>query len=134
MEDKEILINNWLLKSDESFEDAKINIDNNRLSNAQNRVYYAVFYAVSALAQKLGFITSKHNQLRAWFNREFVKTKQVDNRYSKIYTKLFDNRHKSDYTFSFKPTKQTIQEELKEAQEFIQVIKQLIINKGEQHE
>lgn len=44
------------------------------LSTALNRLYYAIFYAVAALAQKFNFITSKHSQLLGWFNREFIKT------------------------------------------------------------
>ncbi|MBD3308314.1 hypothetical protein GF339_17905 [candidate division KSB3 bacterium] len=39
-----------------------------------NRIYYAMFYAVSALALLQGFSTSSHAQLRGYFNREFVKT------------------------------------------------------------
>ena len=106
--DKELLIKNWFLKSSEALEDARISLKNNRLSMTQNRLYYAIFYAVSALAQKNGFITAKHGQLLGWFNREFIKTGKVENKYGKLYTSCFDNRHRSDYTVEFIPDKESL--------------------------
>jgi len=44
---------------------------------AANRIYYAIYYIVSALALKNDFFDIKHNQLLGWFNRNFVKTNIV---------------------------------------------------------
>ncbi|OGI03509.1 MAG: hypothetical protein A2Y25_10980 [Candidatus Melainabacteria bacterium GWF2_37_15] len=123
--DKELLIKNWLLKSDEAMDDAKIAVGNNRLSTTQNRLYYAIFYAISALAQKYGFATSKHGQLLGWFNREFIKTNKVEEKYGKLYIKTFDNRQRSDYTITFQPDKQALISDIHDTEEFIKVIKQL---------
>jgi len=37
--EKKIFIDNFLIKSKEALIDAEINIENNRLNNAQNRIY-----------------------------------------------------------------------------------------------
>lgn len=124
-EQKEILIKNWLLKSDEAMADAKANLEQNRLTTTQNRLYYAIFYAVSSLGQKLGFVTSKHGQLLGWFNREYVKPGKVEHRFGKLYAKCFDNRQRNDYMFTFKPKKEVLLNEIKEAEQFIKVIKEL---------
>lgn len=102
MQDK-IIVKNWIFKSDEALNEAKINVDTNCLQSAQNRLYYAIFYAVSALAKSSGFITSKHSQLLGWFNKEFVKTGIIPKEIAKIYVETYEFRQKSDYTFSFKP-------------------------------
>jgi len=123
---KKLLINNWLLKSDEAFENAKEIIKQDMLSVVQNRLYYAIFYAVMGLAKLNNFTTAKHGQLIGWFNREFIKTNKIDIKYGKLYRKIFDNRQKSDYTFTFKPDKEVLLKDIEEVKEFIKIIKQLI--------
>jgi len=39
-----------------------------------NRLYYACFYAVSALLIQQGLSSSKHTGVRSLFNRHYVKT------------------------------------------------------------
>jgi uncharacterized protein (UPF0332 family) len=61
-----------------------------------NRIYYAMFYAVNALALSRGFTTSSHSQLRGYFNREFVKTGVVPVTMGKAFGAAYDCRTKSD--------------------------------------
>ena len=66
MEEKstnKILVKNWLKKSVTALKDTKKNIEIKSYETAQNRLYYAIFYAVSALAKSENFITSKHSQI-----------------------------------------------------------------------
>ena len=123
MQDKTILINNWLEKAKEVLKSTEKNIKINELYTAQNRLYYAVFYAVSALAQKNNFATSKHSQLKGWFNREFVKTEKINSEYGELYFDLFEARQKSDYTFNFKPNKENLISDLGKVKEFIEIIR-----------
>ena len=77
--------------------DAEILFENQRYRSAVNRIYYATFYAVGALALKHGFSTSSHGQLRGYFNREFVKAGIVSVALGKAYGVAFDARTKGDY-------------------------------------
>ena len=57
--DKKIFIENYLDKSKEALIDAEVTINNDRLNNAHNRIYYAIFYAVMALGYLENFIKVK---------------------------------------------------------------------------
>lgn len=126
MHDKEILITNWILKSKETLISAQKAIEISELHMAQNRLYYAAFYAISALGQKNNFTTSKHSQLKGWFNKEFIKTKKIDEKYGELYYDLFESRQKSDYTFTYKPDKETLNINLVLVKEFIEEIEKII--------
>ena len=56
---------------------------------AVNRIYYGMFYILLALSLKHGFKTSKHSSLIGWFNKEFVKTREVDKNMTKFSYSTF---------------------------------------------
>lgn len=99
MQDREeILFRNSLIKCRQAFDDAEYSIQGNRKQNALNRMYYAIFYAASALGYKNGFVTSKHTQLIGWFNRKFIYQEKVFPEIMvKIYKEAFINRQEADY-------------------------------------
>lgn len=129
-QDKKILVENWLSKAEEALIDAKDTIESGKYTNAQNRLYYAVFYAAMALGHNNDFITSKHSQLLGWFNKNFVKTGIVDKKFGYIYSKAFNNRMKSDYTITFKPDKDDLLQSFEDIKEFIEIIR-VYINTNE---
>jgi len=96
-EDKLILINHRINKSHLTIDDAKFSLENNKTSIALNRIYYSIFYIVSALALIYDFSTSKHKQLLGWFNKNFIFTGILENKLFKIYSLAFDKRQESDY-------------------------------------
>ena len=63
--DREILIKYRIDQAHEAIEAAKILIDSNKLKSAANRIYYGMFYILSALALKHKFRTSRHQGLIA---------------------------------------------------------------------
>ncbi len=77
-ENRKILIQYRIQKADSAIDEAKFLLDNNKLFAAVNRIYYANYYIVSALALKHDFSTSKHGQLMGWFNRTFIKERNLD--------------------------------------------------------
>ena len=62
---------------------AKFLFSSNKLVVAVNRIYYGLYYALTALALKYKFETSKHTQLIGWFNKEFIAANIVDQKYGK---------------------------------------------------
>lgn len=97
MEFKEELIKYRLDRCKSSMEEAKIAIDLGKLHLAYNRIYYSIFYIITALALKSDFSSSKHSSLLGWFNKNFVNTGIVSKELGKIYNKAFENRQESDY-------------------------------------
>lgn len=124
---KDIIIENSFQKAEEAFKTAEFNIQNNFLDAAQNRIYYAIFYVVMALGYNEDFTTSKHRQLLGWFNKNFIKDKKIFSvEMNKFYQKAYENRMKSDYEFIWKPNKADLVADLKDAKQFIEVVKKYI--------
>lgn len=96
-EDKQNLIKYRLEQADETIADVKILIDNNRLRSAVNRIYYGMFYALSALSISYSFQTSKHRQLIGWFNKNFIRTGEIEQSYGKSLNKAYNLRSEGDY-------------------------------------
>jgi uncharacterized protein len=84
-------------RSEESFDEALIMIENKRWNTAINRLYYACFYAVIALLLKNNFDTRSHDGARIVFGDKFIKTGIIDKKFGKLFSKLFDYRQKGDY-------------------------------------
>ncbi len=62
-----------------------------------NRSYYAMFYAVLALATSRSVIISKHTHAVAFFDKEFVRKGIFPKELSRALHYGFDQRQTSDY-------------------------------------
>ena len=91
------LIEYRMERARETVDEARIMFDAGRINTYVNRLYYACFYAVSALLLTRDFSTSKHGYLRSLMHREFVKTGLMPKDLGTHFDLLFDNRHKGDY-------------------------------------
>ncbi len=121
MNEKEKIIEYWRKRARESLEDAKLLFRNNRLYSAVNRIYYALFYQVSALLFAKGFSFSKHSGVQAAFNKEFVKTGKIDKKLGRFYNRMFEHREMGDYGELVEFEKEDVKRWLKEAEEFLSV-------------
>lgn len=125
---KDELIKLWLKRSNEAVAVAKINLKEDYLSSAMNRIYYSIFYAVMALAEKANFKTSKHISLMGWFNKKLIHEDKVfAPEFFRIYKDTFTYRQDSDYDVTYEPEKETIEALLKDAEVFIKAVKKYII-------
>ena len=95
--DRESLVAYRLNQAIETIELAKFLVSNEKLAIAVNRIYYGMYYALTALALKNSFETSKHGQLIGWFNKDYVSSKKVDPKFGKILRHAYQNRTKGDY-------------------------------------
>ncbi|MFO7817784.1 MAG: HEPN domain-containing protein [Desulfovibrionales bacterium] len=71
------LVSYRMARAEESLEDARILTRAGRWNTCVNRLYYACFYAVSALLLRDGLSSSKHAGIRGLFNKNYVKTGKV---------------------------------------------------------
>ena len=86
-----------LSRADEALEDARVLAREKRWNACVNRLYYACFYAVSALLVCDGLSSSKHSGIRSLFNKQYVKTGQIPKDIARIYNDLFERRQEGDY-------------------------------------
>lgn len=124
---KEDLIKYSIEKSKQALKSARDSINSENFETAQNRIYYAIFYAVSALAYKNNFTTSKHKQLIGWFNKKFIHEEKIfDKKMLDIYKDTFLKRQKSDYEFLFFTDKNEVENSLEEVVFFVEEIKKIL--------
>jgi uncharacterized protein (UPF0332 family) len=125
-EDRKSLINYRMKQAWDTIELAKFLAGNQKLVVAVNRIYYGMYYALTALALKFKFETSKHGQLIGWFNQEFIAKGKVDPRFGKILRNAFQCRTKGDYDAFVEFSFLEIETMLTEMELFIAEIQRLI--------
>ena len=128
MKSKDIsaLIAYRMQRAEDSLKAAKIMCDKNMLSFAMNRIYYAMFYSVQAALILKDVSFSKHGQVKAYMNRELVKTGILPLSLGRIYNKAFEYRQKFDYVDFAEPDQELIESYLKQGREFLDVIKRYL--------
>lgn len=114
-------------KSTDTISEIEIHIQNGFWNTAINRMYYACFYAVSALLLKQGIQTSSHAGVRQQFGQLFAKTEIIDRQLARHYTDLFEKRHKGDYNDFFDYDEETVRRLLPLTKKFIEKIQELIL-------
>ncbi|MCK5059484.1 MAG: HEPN domain-containing protein [Candidatus Aminicenantes bacterium] len=122
------LINYRREKAAEAIEDATILFEKKRLSAAVNRIYYAMFYEISALLLSNKFSSSKHSGIRSLFNEHFVKRGVVEKETGKFFSKMFDFRQKGDYADFIRFEESEVFEWLEKAKENIKKLENILIN------
>jgi uncharacterized protein len=113
-------------KAKEALSTAELNFQNDFLTAANNRLYYAVFYAASALLYKNNHVAKSHNGVKTLLHQHFFKTQILPYRFAEMYNQLFDLRHESDYDDIFFVEKEEIEPYLEEVKAFIETIEALI--------
>lgn len=94
---KEDLIEYRLFRAKDTLDDAKILAEKNKWNSAINRLYYASYYAVTALLLNADLKPSTHNGVKSNFTEHFIRTNLISKDYGKIYSQLFTWRQKGDY-------------------------------------
>ena len=125
-EDRKALIEHRIAKADDAVRDVEFLIESKRPLLAVNRIYYGIFYIISALSLKKDFHTSKHQQLIGWFNKEFVASGRVDSRYGKIIHNAFKNRSTGDYDDFAEFDEEEVKDSFEEMKEFIDAIRPML--------
>lgn len=103
----------------EAFHDAEVLYARGSMNSAANRLYYAAFYAVSALLLANNLGASKHSGVRALFNQHFVKTGKVSPALATLYAKLFAERTDADYADMKKVAPEFVRDSLPQVENFI---------------
>lgn len=124
--DRNSIVKYRIEQAKDTIELAKFLIDSNRLVVAVNRIYYGLYYSITALAITKQFETSKHAQLIGWFNKEYIATDILDKRFGKILRNSYQNRTKGDYDAFVTFDKDEVVEMHYEMIDFIREIEKLI--------
>ena len=125
-EQERALIAYRMERAHETITEATILRDAGHVNAYVNRLYYACFYAVSALLLTKGFSTSKHGYLRSLFHRECVKTGHLPEELGRFFDLLFDSRQAGDYADFVEFKAEEVTDWLDRTREFVDQVEQLI--------
>lgn len=96
-EELQALILYRLNRAEETLAEARLLGQAEHWNACANRLYYAAFYAVSALLVRDGRVAAKHSGIKAMFNQYYVKLNVVTKEHGRLYNRLFDLRQEGDY-------------------------------------
>jgi uncharacterized protein (UPF0332 family) len=125
-DEKNALIEHRISKAIAAIDEVDFLVSNKKFLLAVNRIYYGMFYILSALSLKHDFSTSKHQQLIGWFNKEFVATGKVEPKYGKIIHNAFSNRSTGDYDDFAEFEEDEVKTSFNELKDFIKTIRALL--------
>ena len=128
-EEKQALVKYRLERANESMKAAHLLLDNKLFIPAMNRIYYSMFYSVQALLVLDEKAFSKHGQVKAYFNKEFIKSGIFPKEFGKLFNAVFEYRQKFDYVDLLIPEEELISDYIAEAQRFIDRISSFLDKK-----
>jgi len=127
MNDAEIsLIRYRMDRSKEALSAARLMYEKGHYNDAVNRLYYSCFYAVIALLATEGVHPGKHTAVRAFLNKNWIKTGKLSRETGWLYNTLFDRREKGDYGDYFRFNADDVEDWLKKVGKAIEEIFQVI--------
>lgn len=116
-------------KAKEALMEVQSQIVNKFWNLAVSRLYYACFYAVSALLATKNVYTKTHSGAKTMFGLHFVKTGIVNEEQNQFYIMLFSMRQDGDYEDYCDYEEGDVVELLEPAREFINTIERILENR-----
>ncbi|MCA9947300.1 MAG: HEPN domain-containing protein [Anaerolineales bacterium] len=125
--DLQALIDYRLQRATETLVEARLMQNAKHWNSCANRLYYAAFYAVSALLVKDGHAASKHSGVKALFNQYYVKPGTIEKDKGRLYNRLFDLRQEGDYIDFVTLDAEKVEPLVAETVVFIETIRVLLL-------
>ncbi|MDZ7292146.1 MAG: HEPN domain-containing protein [candidate division KSB1 bacterium] len=124
-EEQKEIVEHRLLRARKTLASAKVLLDTQEYIGTVNRLYYACFYAVTALLETRELASSKHSGVLSFFNKHFVRPGLVREELGKFYKDLFERRREGDYTDFIEFTQERVSEMHQLAVNFVEEISRL---------
>ena len=96
-ENRAALVQYRLERARHTMEEADYMRNGNYFNAAVNRLYYACFYAASALLLSKEIEASTHNGVKTMLSHHFIRTGLLSLEHGATFSNLFDKRHSGDY-------------------------------------
>ncbi len=115
-----------LKKANETLHEIEILVHNKLWNTAINRMYYASYYAVSALLINDSIQAQTHSGVRQMFGLHYIKTGMIDKDLGKFYSDIFDKRQTGDYEDFIDFTNQDVSDLIPQTKDLISKISQIL--------
>ena len=123
---REALVQYRIERAEETVKEAELLANESHFNAAMNRLYYACFYATTALLVANGISTSSHSGVKTMLGLNFVSKGLLSNEHGKTFSRLFEIRHSGDYDDFVYCDKDMVDEYTPKAAQFIETIKTLL--------
>jgi len=123
---KKDLIKYRLSRARETFEAAQILAENDKWNSTINRLYYAAYYAISALLLSKDLSPTTHNGVKQKFSEFFIKEELIPKEFGKIFSQLFTWRQKGDYDDLFDFDKEKVLPYFDPVEKLIELTEEMI--------
>ncbi len=125
-EAREAVVEGFLVKADQALAAARRELAAGDFALATNRVYYACFYALSAVLLSRGQAYARHAGLRAAMHRHLVRSGEISAELGRFYDGAFAERQAADYTTFARFEAPVVTERIAEAETFVADMKRLL--------
>lgn len=120
--DKTDVAKHRLRVAKEDLQAANLLLEANSYRGANNRAYYAIFHAVSAVLAMEGVAYKKHKDTLAYFNKNYVATEIFPRNLGRKIVKAEEIRHESDYDTFYIASKEVTVEQIQTAEQLIELV------------
>jgi uncharacterized protein (UPF0332 family) len=117
-----------LEKADEELSIARTLLNDNFYAKSLNSSYYAMFHATRALLAFEKVDSKKHSGLINFFNNLFIRTGKIPEHYFRFLSTAFNIRMQSDYKDFFIATKEDAEQQIQNAEKFLEMVKKYLSN------
>ncbi|MCE5341919.1 MAG: HEPN domain-containing protein [Planctomycetaceae bacterium] len=110
----------------QTLEEAELLFNSGYTNTYVNRLYYACFYAVSAVLICHEKSTSKHSHLRAILHKDYIKTGLLSKEAGKHFDLLFQSRQTGDYVDNAVFNPEEVKDWLDKTRQFVSQIQKYL--------
>ena len=102
-------------------------LDLSRFDDTVSKAYYVMFYAARAALLTAGIVdVRRHTGVILFFGEQFVKTGEVDRRYSKILSSALDARLGADYDPERRAVREDAEQAITDAEAFLARAREIV--------
>lgn len=125
-ESRAALVKYRMQRAKETLAEVPVLKENGFLSTAINRLYYASFYAASALLLNGHCNVSSHQGVKQLLGLHYISSGKISRELGRYFSQIFEARHSSDYDDFICTTIEEIDSFYPKAVEFIETIDSLL--------
>ena len=127
-QERKDLVKYRLEKANTTFAEVLVHFENQFYRTAANRLYYACFYAATALLLHNDYEPHTHSGVKTLLGLHFIKENKLDKSYGQLYDTLFNLRQTGDYEDWVYIEEEDVLPLVEPARQFIKTIEKLINN------
>ncbi|MGC8625503.1 MAG: HEPN domain-containing protein [Phycisphaerae bacterium] len=123
---RELVTRGWMAKAETSLAAARRDYAAGDMALAINRIYYACFYAASAVLLSENRQFSKHAGVRAAVHQYLVNANHLSVQWGQFYDQTFEDRQEADYQALTEFEGPRVYDRIYQASEFIEEMRRLL--------